>query len=133
MDINVIKAVILYRDALQENQAELLVSLEDCSVVYVPNMPHSHRSYWTEANMFIFYKPKTSDNIDGDYLCVSNSSDGTRRGLWFVITENDDFNYCIAKIACDNLQIPYSNQIHPSFIEISPQLILKTINLLAFV
>lgn len=130
IELDVVDAAFLYRDALKENNAELLIPLKDCKIFYVPNMPHSHRSQWTEANLFIYYADLSG--ID-DILCVSNASNGVRRGLYFRVVKNyNDLEEVLMIEARNNLQ--YSSQLQlPYYIEIESKMLLKVLNLLIFI
>jgi hypothetical protein len=130
----VVEAAALYKAALEENQAELLISLDACKICYVANMPHSHRTQWAEANLIIFYIDPNPPEYDifSDYLLVSRLSSGTRRGLYFRVVADDDLRVHICKMACDNLRLSYSRSLCPSYIEIDPQLMLRVAKLLVF-
>lgn len=132
MDISedIIQAAALYKAAFKENKAELLVSLKNCEIVYVPNMPHSHRTIWIEANLILFYS--TSEELVSDYLPVSNLQNGTRRGLYCnIINDDKSIEYHVTEIASGNLQCPYTGK--PKFIEIESKTLLRVIDLLAFI
>ena len=126
-----IQAAILYKLALEENHAELVVPLEDCRVCYVPNMPHSHRSIWIEEVLYIFYC-SSSEEFGNDYLKVSDSRHGTRRSVHLDIVDNNDIDYHMITIASSNLQQTYSRSLRPHYVEVDPVEILKVMKLLAF-
>lgn len=115
IELDVIDAAILYADALKENKAEIIVQLKDCKIFYVPNMPHSHRSVWTEANLFIYY---ASDSFDDDFLSVSSTSSGIKRAVFLRIVEDyNNLENVLKTEACNNLQSPPINMQTPKYIE----------------
>lgn len=132
MDENIIKASILYSDALKENHAELLLPLEDFKIVYVPNMPHSHRTVWIEENLLLLYVTEGVDDFAGDFLQASSTIQGIRRGVYCTAIENDDIDYHITNMASNNLQQSFSRSLRPQYFEISPEVLLKVPKLLVF-
>lgn len=129
-DKDIVDACILYRDALKENQAELLVPLSDLRVVYVPNMPHVHRTIWTQSDLILFYKTENPDEY-GDFLRASDGPNG-QRGVYFTAIINDDIDYHVTKMACDNLRQDYTRILRPIYIEIDSNFLLKVPKLLSF-
>lgn len=129
----IIDAVALYKDALRENQAELEIPLTDCEICYVPNMPHSHRTIWSQSDLFVFYRC-SDGKWNSDFLKVSNSKSGARRGVYFTVLDcPQDIQDVIHNIACDNLQLPHSAiLLNPQYIEIDPIVFSRLLNLLAF-
>jgi|SRR5208282_717550 len=127
----IIQAAALYKAALKENKAELIFPLKDFNIVYVPHMPHSHRTIWIEANLILLYR--SSEELASDYLPVSNLQNGARRGLYInVINEDYDIEYHITNMACSNLKQTYSRSLGQKYIEIEPEILLRVINLLSF-
>jgi len=130
MNQYIIDACVLYRDALKENQAELSVPLNDLIVVYVPNMPHSHRTLWFESNLILLYKTENPDEY-GDFITVSDGYNKNKRGLHFNGLPGNDIDYHVTKMACDNLQEDFNTIYKPFYIEIDPIHLVKIPRLLA--
>lgn len=128
----IIRAASLYKSALKENQAELIISLEQCRICYVHDMPHSHRHAWYEENLFLFYHPSDPKEI-GDYLRAADLPSGDKRGLYVVTLDNDNIDHYLTEMVCDNLQLSYSRSMIPKYIEIDPDIFIRVSKLLAFV
>jgi hypothetical protein len=131
VDKHIIDACILYDDALRENQSEIIVPLEKCRIFYVPTMPHSHRTVWAQSDLLIFYCDDPNE-LAGDYLKASDTKDGVRRGVYFIVTQNDDYDHLIIDMASGNLQQTFSRSFRPKYVEINYQYLLKIPQLLSF-
>ena len=131
----IIKAAGLYKAVLKENKAEFLIPLEECKIVFIPNMPFAHRSIWTEEVLIIFYSNYLQYD-EADYLVASNSIDGKRRGCFAQRLDDisdENIKCYITNMYCCNLQLEYDETKCPHYIEIEPDIFLRTINLLAFI
>jgi hypothetical protein len=82
-------------------------------------------------DLILFYKTENSDDW-ADFLRVSNSPIGTQRGVYFIGIKDDDIDYYVTKMACDNMQQTYSRSLRPTYFEINPDYLLKIPKLLAF-
>ena len=129
----IIDAALLYRDALMENEAELIVPLEKSRVFYVPKMMHLHRQFWYTSDLFAFYPSEFSEEIGTDYVRVSQGTNGFVRGFYIEVLNNEDFDTPIIQRASDNLLLSFSRSLRPSYFEIDPSLLLKALKLAAFI
>lgn len=75
MNYLIIEAAALFRDMLRENCIEEFIDLSNFQICYVKDMPHSHRSYWTQSDLILF------GDIEGYSFTVSDLN-GQRRGFY---------------------------------------------------
>lgn len=127
----VIKAAALYKAALKENRAELMVPLEDCKVYYIPSMPHCHREIWLAEDLIIFHATKEETD---DHLQVSPLQNGLQRNVYFCAIDNyDDMEHHVIQVACYNMRQTFSRSLLPRYYYIDSILMLRMTSLLAFV
>lgn len=133
----IIQAAELFKTTMHINQATLDIPLTECTIYYIPRMPYSHRTYWTEEVLSIYYRVNNRDEYGIDVLKAGPKS---RRSVyaWPFDTSPE---YELKVFVSGNLQVDISdlqkqidlgNNVMPTYYVIEPKLFVRILGLLAF-